>query len=119
MNKAQHLKKRKLSWATGALLVMMISAVIYGFAEVWCYGTYGVFFPMEYTYLFAAVFVSEVGAMAVLKVQKEKNQAPANNRYLENLGIYGGSSSIAPVVEAETTSDLPNGELENGEVSEP
>lgn len=95
---AAHMKK--LTWSTRALLVMMVSVIVYGFAEVWCYSVYSTFLPMEYTTLFAAVFVSEIGAMAWVKVSKEKKP----NTYLENLGIYG--STLADVAETE---NKPNG----------
>lgn len=96
---ATHMKKHKIKWSTGALLVMMVSCVVYGFAEVWTFNRFGVFLPSEYTYLFAAVFVSEVAAMAAIKVNKE--QAP--NRNLESIGVYG--SELAQVAQAEQDPD--------------
>lgn len=89
---AQHMKA-KVTWSTSALLVMMASCIIYGFAEVWCYEHFMTFLPSEYTYLFAAVFVSEVAAMAAIKVNKQ----PRSNKNLESIGIYG-ASELADVV---------------------
>lgn len=91
---AAHMKK--LTWSTRALLVMMVSVIVYGFAEVWCYSAYSTFLPMEYTTMFAAVFVSEIGAMAWVKVAKEKSRPNTN---LESLGIY--SSTLGEVAEQE------------------
>lgn len=99
---AKHIKQQKsMSWSTGALLVMMASCIVYGYAEVWAYSHLGTFLPSEYTALFAAVFVSEIGGMAWIKVNKDK---PKENKYLEQIGIYGGSE-LAKVTQAEQASD--------------
>lgn len=98
---SKHLKRKSLTWSTRALIVMMVSVIVYGFAEQWSMAHTGQYFPAEYTYLFAAVFVSEIGGMAWIKVNKEQ---PRENKYLENIGIYGGTE-LAQVAQAEQTSD--------------
>lgn len=113
---AKHLKRLTITWSTRALLVMICMTFLLLWFEFYSKDTTGEWLPMEYVYGWFAVFVVEVGAMATLKVNKNKAAEPHSNKFLEQMGLYG-NASIASVIEAETTNDLPNGVDQNGEIS--